>query len=459
MSTIIRYILTRPLFFLLNQIISRFAFILITTLIIFSGLIISSYYKSGITVNFFGNSDSLEINGANENEVTTDIVTIKKGDTLGAILQKQPLSRQEIVAITKLANDKKISSSLKIGQQITFEYDISLVESSDADLNNENRTFKSMSIPLDKVRTLEFVVEDNEIVVKQIDVPLNKLVSKYEATIENSVISSLQKSGLSTNSIISLINILSYQIDFQRQIHAGDKISVITEKYTTNDGKLSHHGQILYASIITKKGSYEIYHYSPDGPNGHAQYFGSNGQSVKSTLLRTPVNVVRISGHYGYRKKHPVLGYGAMHKGVDFAAPTGTPIYAAGDGVVDFIGWKGGYGRFIVIKHNKNLSTAYAHSSRFASGLKKGSRVKQGEIISYVGASGRVTGAHLHFEVMVDGKQVNPMKFKSQPGVKLTGKKLEEFNNFKKRVTALGQELDHKSDLSEHDLVNISYTP
>lgn len=456
MPAIIRYFFARPFLFFISKIVDRFALILAMLIMVLAGFFLGSYYSSDFNINFF--STSSNTTNAND-ETTTDVITIEKGDTLGGILNKQPLSRKEIAAITKIANQKGISSSLKIGQQITFEYDITLVESPDSDLNGEKKTFRGMSIPLDKVSTLEFIVENNEIVAKQIDTPLNKLVTKYEATIENSVIASLQKAGLSMNTIISLINIYSHQIDFQRQIKSGDKIFVITEKYTTNDGKLSHHGQILYASLITGKENYEIYHYSPEGKQGNAQFFNSGGQSVKSTLLRTPVNVVRVSGHFGYRKKHPVLGYGAMHKGVDFAGPVGTPIYAAGDGVIDFIGWKGAYGRFIIIKHNKSLSTAYAHSSRFASGLKKGSKVKQGQIISYIGASGRVTGPHLHFEVRVDGKQVNPMKFKSQPGIKLTGKKLDEYNKFKKQVAILRQELGNKPHLSEQEITKINYKP
>lgn len=455
MSTIIRYFFTKPFLFIANRALNKFALIILMTAMIFVGFIIGNYFHPNFAINFF--SSNLGSYNNAEDEITTDIVIVKKGDTLGAILKNQPLSKKEITEITRLANKNKISSSLKIGQQITFEYDITLVESSNSDLNNEQKTFRRMSIELDKISSIEFTVENNIIVAKYVDTPLNKLVSKYEATIENSVISSLKQSGLSMNTIINLINIYSHQIDFQRQIKSGDKISIITEKYVTNDGKLSHHGKILYASLITGKENYEIYHYSPENKKESMQYFGTNGQSIKSTLLRTPVNVVRISGHYGYRKKHPVLGYGAMHKGVDFAAPVGTPIYAAGDGIVDFIGWKGGYGRFIIIKHNKSLSTAYAHSSKFASGLKKGSKVKQGEIISYVGVSGRVTGPHLHFEVRVDGKQVNPMKFKSQPGIKLSGKKLTEFNNFKKRITLLGQELDSKKELSEQEATKINY--
>ena len=172
-------------------------------------------------------------------------------------------------------------------------------------------------------------------------------------------------------------------------------------------------------------------------------------------MLKTPIDVVRISGHFGYRKKHPIHGYGAMHKGLDFAASTGTPIYAAGDGEVQFAGWKSGYGRFVLVKHKNGLSTAYAHASKFAKNLKVGSKVKQGDIIAYVGRTGHATGPHLHYEVRVNGKQVNPIEFKSTPSIKLSGSNLSKFNEFKKQVHNLNKKLNSKSELTAAEVPSI----
>jgi murein DD-endopeptidase MepM/ murein hydrolase activator NlpD len=263
---------------------------------------------------------------------------------------------------------------------------------------------------------------------------------------------SLRNAGMSTNSIVKLINAYSHQIDFQRQIKSGDKITVLTEKFVTDNDEFSHHGKILYASLQTQKDTHDIYLYSPDGKEANEQFFLNDGTSIKTNLLRTPVNVVRVSSHFGYREKHPILGYGAMHKGVDFAAAAGTPIYASGNGTIEFIGWKSGYGRFIVLRHNGQLSTAYAHASRFAKNLKRGSKVKQGQVIAYVGSTGHATGPHLHYEVRVNGAQVNPMKFKSTPGVKLTGSKLAEFNKHKQRIEGLKQNLNGKAEITTTEI-------
>jgi murein DD-endopeptidase MepM/ murein hydrolase activator NlpD len=263
--------------------------------------------------------------------------------------------------------------------------------------------------------------------------------------------SSLQKAGMSTTNIVKLINAYSHQIDFQRQIKSGDKITVIAEKFITDANEFSHHGEVLYASLKTQKNEYNIYNYSTNNKPKDAVFFTDKGNSIKSTLLRTPVNVVRISSHFGYRKKHPVLGYGAMHKGVDFAAAVGTPIYAAGDGDVEFVGWKSGYGRFILIKHNRTLSTAYAHASKFSKNLKRGDKIKQGDIIAYVGKSGRVTGPHLHYEVRVNGKQVDPMKFKSTPGVHLAGNKLIDFQKHQEKIKLLSKKLTGNIEIPASD--------
>jgi len=433
--------------------LKRYAFLTGLALLAIALFCVSQYIDGTISIPFFGsNSESSELEVPDE---TTNIIEIKKGDTLGAILSREGLPVEDTNNLVKLAVSAKIDSKLKIGQEITFEYNISLTENEDSDLSLEQRKLNRMSINIDKINSIEFVRENDNFIINYISTPLNKMVSKYEATIDTSVVASLKAVGLSANSIVELIGAYSHQVDFQRQIKAGDKITVITEKFVTQDSKFSHHGKILYAAIATQGQDYKIFRYSPNGAENNYQFFTDEGKSIKSNLLKTPVKVVRISSKYGHRKKHPVHGYEAMHRGVDFAGPIGTPIYAAGGGMVSFVGWKSGYGRFVVIKHSNNLSTAYAHASKFAKNLTVGSVVKQGDVIAYVGDSGDTTGAHLHFEVIVDGKQVDPMKFKSTPGKELKGNELNKFNEFKVQISRLSKKLNGDTELAAEDVKEI----
>jgi murein DD-endopeptidase MepM/ murein hydrolase activator NlpD len=438
---------------LFTRALKRYAFLTALALLAVVLFCVNQYIEGTISIPFFGSgSENSEPEVPDE---TVNVIEIRKGDTLGAILGREGLPAEDINKLIKLAVEAKIDSKLKIGQEITFEYNISLTENEDSDLNLEQRKLNRMSINIDKINSIEFVRENDNFIINNISTPLTKMVSKYEATIDTSVVASLKEVGLSANSIVELIGAYSHQVDFQRQIKAGDKITVITEKFVTQDSKFSHHGKILYASIQTQGHDYKIFRYSPNEAENNYQFFTDEGKSIKSNLLKTPVKVVRISSKYGHRKKHPVHGYEAMHRGVDFAGPVGTPIYAAGGGMVSFVGWKSGYGRFVVIKHSNNLSTAYAHASKFAKNLTVGSVVKQGDVIAYVGDSGDTTGPHLHFEVIVDGKQVDPMKFKSTPGKELKGKELTKFNEFKVQISRLSRKLNGDTELAAEDVKEI----
>ncbi|KJV89897.1 peptidase M23 family protein [Rickettsia bellii str. RML An4] len=380
-------------------------------------------------------------------------VTVKKGDTINSILSGQNIPRNDIEKILSLVKENKLLPSLKIGQQITFEYETKITENDNEDLTSETVFLNKIILAIDKLKTIEIIRENDNFKITEIIVPLTKTVAKSSVNIESNFMSALKKLGLSNNNIIELINAYAYQIDFQRQIKSGDTATVITEKYVTEDGKFSHHGKILYVSLNLSGKEYNIYRYSHDNNVNNHAFFSEDGKSVKRSLLRTPLKVIKVSSQYGIRK-HPILGYTKMHKGVDFAAPTGTPIYSAGNGVITEIGWKSGYGKFIQIKHSGTLSTAYAHASNFAKGLKVGSLVKQGDIIAYVGSTGRATGPHLHYEVKIDGKHVNPMSVKTTPGVELSGKKLEKFKQFKKEVKTLNVKLD--KDLQANKVAEVS---
>jgi murein DD-endopeptidase MepM/ murein hydrolase activator NlpD len=442
MTQVIRILFAYPAFFLFQKIAERtslFLMIIITTSAV---VLFSDYIGDRLPSSLWNTSGGLD----DESEVAE--VVIEKGDTLSSILKNQNMSNAEMQSLIKAASNESLVSKLNIGQVLKFYYDVELLESEESEIVEERLILSRMSIKIDNVRSVEFVRNGDDFVAHNISAPLKKLVSKYETTINTSLITSLQEAGISTNTIIKLINAYSHQIDFQRQIKTGDKIVVITEKFVTSDNKFSHHGKILHASLTSAGTDYNIYLYSPSGKEADVEFFSESGQSIKGALLKTPIDVVRISGHFGYRKKHPILGFGRMHKGVDFAASAGTPIYAAGEGVVQFVGWKSGYGKFVLIKHKNNLSTAYAHASKFANNLKVGATVKQGDVIAYVGSTGHATGPHLHYEVHVNGKQVNPVEFKSTPSVQLVGSKLSKFNAFKKQVHNLNKELSNKVELS-----------
>ena len=452
MTQIIRNLFAHPTFFLFQQVAKRTSLFL-TILIATSAVFLFSDYISDRLPGTLWNMSGDVSNGEAE-EIVSEVV-IEKGDTLSTVLKKQNLSSSEIQNLIKTASTEPLLSTLNIGQVLKFYYDVELVEQEESELVEERLILGRMSIKIDTVQSVEFVRSDDGFVAHNISAPLKKLISKYEATINTSLIASLQETGISTGTIIKLVNAYSHQIDFQRQIKPGDKIVVITEKFVTTDNEFSHHGKILHASLTSAGTDYNIYLYSPSGREADIEFFSEEGQSIKSALLKTPIDVVRISGHFGYRKKHPIHGYGAMHKGLDFAASTGTPIYTAGDGEVQFAGWKSGYGRFILIKHKNGLSTAYAHASKFANNLKAGSKVKQGDIIAYVGSTGNTTGPHLHYEVRVNGKQVNPIEFKSTPSIKLSGSKLSKFNEFKKQVHNLNKKLNSKIELTAAEVPSI----
>ena len=368
-------------------------------------------------------------------EETSVELFIKKGDTLKTILSGQNLPSSDVAQIIKIAENEEITSSLKIGQQIIFDYDLKILENDNEDLAAETRTLTRVTISLDKLKTLKITREGENFTAKTTTVPLNKFITKSSVVIESNFMAALKSLGLSTNSIIELINSYSYQVDFQRQIQPGDVINVVTEKFIKEDGEFSHYGKILHASLVLSGKEYNIYRYLQGSGSSH-DFYTEDGKSVKRNLLRTPVNVMRISSHFGNRK-HPIHGYNKMHKGVDFAAPEGTPINAAGDGVVTEIGWRSGYGKLVQIKHSPTLTTLYAHASGFAKNLKLGSYVKQGQIIAYVGKTGNTTGAHLHYEVKVDGKHINPMNIKTTPGVQLAGANLLKFQEYKNKIKSL----------------------
>lgn len=449
----IRILFANQIIFSLQKLV-KVASLFVVLVAITAILFFSSNYIINLLSDSLWDAPTSTTEATDSSDVIKEII-VKQGDTLSAILKGQNLPTDDIASIIRSANAEKFSSKLAIGQVIKFHYVMELIDQEESNLVEEKLILNRISIKIDNVQSIEFVRSDEGFTLQKITAPLKRLITKYEVTINNNVISALQKTGMSNNSIIKLITAYSYQIDMQRQIKSGDKLTIITEKFVTSDDKFSHHGKILHASLNSMGTAHNIYLYSPSGAEEDSAFFLEDGQSVKSSLLKTPLDVARISSHFGYRKQHPVLGFGRMHKGVDFSASAGTPIYAAGDGVLQFMGWKAGYGKFVIIKHANNLSTAYAHASKFAKNMRIGSKIKQGQVIAYVGSTGHATGPHLHYEIRVNGTQVNPLKFKSTPGIKLAGKQLTKFNIFKKKLSGLSNKLETVSAIEPTELEKI----
>ena len=265
--------------------------------------------------------------------------------------------------------------------------------------------------------------------------PTDHYMNFFHGTIDDSVYRAAMAAGISESAFNEYIRVMGFSVDFQREIRAGDRFELLYETERDSiDGKVVG-GKLHYAGLALSDEQLGFFRY--DGAKDTIGWYDENGNSAARTLIRTPISGARLSSSFGHRK-HPISGFNAMHKGVDFAAPRGTPIIAAGSGVIREAGWKGSFGRYIRIRHNATYDTAYAHMSRIAPNIRAGSRVKQGEIIGYVGSTGRSTGAHLHYEVMVNNRQVNPMTVRLPTGKRIDDQHLAAF---KKTITSIDQEV------------------
>jgi len=357
------------------------------------------------------------------------VITVKEGENFTKLMRKAGLDRKEIYRLGVKIDDIFPLKNLRPGQKIKIIFN----ELGDSLL------FKELTIdfPL-------FIVSANKkasngkfyatLIKKELN---TKLIYK-SGVIQESLYVFAKNNKVPMAIIPSLMDVFSYDIDFQRDIAKGTPVEILFEKLTDSNGKFVSYGKILYASIKINKDALKIYHFKYS--NG-LEYFKPDGSSVRRTLLKTPIDGAVISSHFGNRK-HPILGYTKKHKGIDFAARKGTPLFAAGDGVITRIGRNGGYGNYIRIKHNNQYDTAYAHLSKFARNLKRGRRVKQGQIIAYVGSTGSSTGPHLHFEILKNNVQVNPLKVKSHKEKKIKG---ETFIKFKRRMGEINKILTNIS--------------
>lgn len=351
----------------------------------------------------------------------TEII-VKQNENFISFLKRHGLSSMESLSILNAIKGYYKSSTLKRGQRFFLKR---LKTEGDSTLKLQKVIFL---VPPGKKFSILRKPKGDFYLEKAPDI-LPKKTQFVRGSIQDSLYIDALKRGLSRSTINKLTKIFSYSVDLQRSLHQGDKFEVLVEKTYDQETGFVDPGSVVYAALYLRGGPQKIYRYSIK--SDEIDYFDEKGAGVRKALLQTPVKGARLSSGFG-KRNHPILGYTKTHKGIDFAAPQGTPILAAGDGLIRKLGWLGGYGNYILVGHNKDYSTAYAHLSAYAKGLKKGIHIKQGQVIGYVGRTGRATGAHLHYEVHYRNQQVNPHKIKMPSQKNLKGDQLRNFLAYKK---------------------------
>ena len=348
------------------------------------------------------------------------------GETFDNILNEYQIDKKEIQNLKNKLSEKINLNKLNTNQKIYLTIDQS---------NNKIKDFIFQISNKERILLTRDEEKDDfnqEILLTKLD---KKIV--YQ---ENIILQSLYKSAtekkIPANTIIEMARIYGFQVDFQRDIKKKDRFQIMYEIFVDKNERIIESGNILYANLILSKEDNSLYYFDKEGSVGH---YDKNGKSVKKALMKTPINGARLSSPFGMRK-HPIDGFNKMHRGTDFAAPTGTPIMASGSGTIKKAGWCGGGGNCVVIRHNSTYQTVYAHMSKFAKGIKKGVRVKQGQTIGYVGSTGKSTGPHLHYEVIVNGKKINSQKLKLPSGKILKGNERKIFETKKIRLEVLKSE-------------------
>ena len=353
---------------------------------------------------------------------------ISSGETFDKILNNYSISNEEILEIKKNLNSDYNLNNLKTNLDIKFTID-----------QSNNKKITSFLFPVSRTEKIQLTRNlDTNIFEKKIIITnLNKKILFKEGKITESLYKTAVDLSVQPNIIIEFARIYGFQVDFQRDIRKNDNFQIMYEVFQDDNGKAFETGNIIFADLKLSGTNNSLYYFDKKGSEGH---YDQNGKSVEKALMKTPINGARLSSAFGMRK-HPIDGYNKMHRGTDFAAPMGTPIMASGSGVITRARWCGGGGNCVKIKHNSTYETIYAHMKNFARGIKEGSRVKQGQIIGYVGSTGNSTGPHLHYEVVVNGKKINSQKLKLPSGKTLKGKEREVFEVTRIKLDVLKSEL------------------
>ena len=339
---------------------------------------------------------------------------IKKNDSIERILKNFNIKADDIKNVSIELKRNKLTS-IYSGRKLSLIYK----KEEDGSLSLIN-----LNYPLSNTRSIEVRKKQDKFIVKENILRLYKNEVVVKNIIKNNLYTSATEVGIEPNIIIEFARIFGFEVDFQRDIRKGDWFEIYYEKFKDDNNKVRDTGKIIYASMYVNGEEINLYNFKFE--KDKEEYFDIKGKSITKSLMKTPINGARLSSSFGMRK-HPILGYNKMHRGTDFAAPSGTPIMASGSGTVTRARWCGGGGNCVKIKHNSTYETIYAHMKAFAKGIKEGRKVKQGQIIGYVGSTGMSTGPHLHYEVIVNGKKVNSQKLKLPSGKVLKGESRKEF--------------------------------
>jgi len=376
-------------------------------------------------------------------------VELEKGETITTALARAGVTQDEaqpaLLALKLVHSPKRLQAGQKIS--ISFQA-IQIPGIAETSVKGDTVNVKLDRISISVSPDRDVVVERSKgdsFRAREIERPLIRAVYRASGEIRSSFYDSALAAGLSMDILTQMVRMFSYDVDFQRSLRDGDTFEVLYERTENDRGDSVEQATVLFAALSVSGERLELFRYEP--PSGSADYYDRAGQSAKKALLRTPIDGARISSGFGMRK-HPIMGFTKKHKGVDFAAPHGTPVFAGGDGVIEKIGWFSSYGKYIRITHSGTYKTAYAHLRGYARGMKVGTRVRQGQVIGYVGSTGRSTGPHLHYEVLKDDVQINPNSSKSPIGKQLAGKQLAQFKSEIKSYEAMYAQAESRTKVA-----------
>ena len=413
-------------------------FLIIPVLVIF--IFISKYF------------DQYSENGeSKDQELENNLITVKDFlfNQFNSSVTKVELKVRNGDSIQRILYDQKISPSdvNNVINALRREYNIGTLRNDQKVYliikKEKNGNFVSrLTVNIDNITSVHvFLNKDNVYETKRVTKILTKKNHLVETTIDRGIYRTAKQSGIENSIVAQFARLYGFEVDFQRDLKKNDKIKIFYERYLDDDGVPQRTGNIIYSEITNVERNIILYRY--EYPNGSIAYFTPEGKSIEKSLMRTPINGAKLSSRYGFRI-HPILGYNQMHQGTDFAAPIGTPVMASGAGTVEYSGWKGGYGKFISIRHSAVYQTNYAHLQDYAKGMRRGAKVQQGQVIGYLGSTGSSTGPHLHYEVVVNGKKENSQTLKLPSAAPLEGNNKNLFEIQKRNIDNLILESSNK---------------
>ena len=364
--------------------------------------------------------------------VTKVELKVRNGDSIQRILYDQKISPADVNNVINALRREYNIGALRNDQKVYL-----IIK------REKNGNFVSrLTVNIDNITSVHvFLNKDNVYETRRVTKILTKKNHLVETTIDRGIYRTAKQSGIENSIVAQFARLYGFEVDFQRDLKKNDKIKIFYERYLDDDGVSQRTGNIIYSEITNVERNIILYRY--EYPNGSIAYFTPEGKSIEKSLMRTPINGAKLSSRYGFRI-HPILGYNQMHQGTDFAAPIGTPVMASGAGTVEYSGWKGGYGKFISIRHSAVYQTNYAHLQDYAKGIRRGAKVQQGQVIGYLGSTGSSTGPHLHYEVIVNGKKENSQTLKLPSAAPLEGNNKNFFEIQKRNIDNLILESSNK---------------